>query len=320
MARSTRPRSCAACCRSSRARAHVTRISCSASTPGAPRSPTCCCRAGADVINDAWGGGRPASWRRSRRRTAPGWCAPTPAASRARTRPHRVWYDDVVGETTAYLLERADAALAAGVRRDGIVIDPAHDFGKNSRHSLLLTRRTDVLVQTGWPVLVAMSRKDFVGEVLDLPPDDRLEGTLGGDGDRGLAGRADVPRPRRDGHAAGAADGGGDSRRRRSRRRPAGAGVSIRAVAFVPCAPLLIPQVAGGSAHLDKDVRAAGLRAVASAIGGGPDEVVVVAPAAPSGEWAQDSTWDFSGFGVARRPLGSPADVALGAGDRRLAA
>jgi hypothetical protein len=78
--------------------------------------------------------------------------------------------------------------------------------------------------------------------------------------------------------------------------------VSIRAVAFVPCAPLLIPQVAGGSAHLDKDVRAAGLRAVASAIGGGPDEVVVVAPAAPSGEWAQDSTWDFSGFGVARLP------------------
>jgi dihydropteroate synthase len=84
----------------------------------------------------------------------------------------------VVAETTAYLVDLAERAVAAGVRRDRVAIDPAHDFGKNSRHSLLLTRRTDVLVDTGWPVLVAMSRKDFVGEVLDLPPDGRLEGTL----------------------------------------------------------------------------------------------------------------------------------------------
>jgi dihydropteroate synthase len=95
-----------------------------------------------------------------------------------RTRPHRVWYDDVVAETTSYLVNLAERAVAAGVRRDGIMIDPAHDFGKNSRHSLLLTRHTDVLVATGWPVLMAMSRKDFIGEALDLPPDDRLEGTL----------------------------------------------------------------------------------------------------------------------------------------------
>jgi dihydropteroate synthase len=95
-----------------------------------------------------------------------------------RTRPHRVWYDDVVAETIDYLVDLAATAERAGVRRDGIVIDPAHDFGKNSRHSLLLTRRTDALVATGRPVLVAMSRKDFVGEVLDLPPDERLEGTL----------------------------------------------------------------------------------------------------------------------------------------------
>jgi dihydropteroate synthase len=64
------------------------------------------------------------------------------------------------------------------VRRDGILIDPTHDFGKNTRHSLELTRRLDELVTTGWPVLVALSRKDFVGETLDLPAGDRLEGTL----------------------------------------------------------------------------------------------------------------------------------------------
>ena len=64
------------------------------------------------------------------------------------------------------------------MRPDGILIDPAHDFGKNTWHSLELTRRLDELVATGWPVLVSLSSKDFVGETLDLPPGDRLEGTL----------------------------------------------------------------------------------------------------------------------------------------------
>ncbi|HEY1734167.1 MAG TPA: dihydropteroate synthase [Acidimicrobiales bacterium] len=135
------------------------------------------CRAGADVINDAWGAVDPAVADVAAAHGAGLVCTHAGRQS-PRTRPHRVWYDDVVGETTAYLTGLADAAVAAGVRRDGIVIDPAHDFGKNSRHSLSLTRNTDVLVGTGWPVLVAMSRKDFVGEVLDLPADDRLEGTL----------------------------------------------------------------------------------------------------------------------------------------------
>jgi len=72
----------------------------------------------------------------------------------------------------------ASRAVALGVRADAILIDPAHDFGKNTRHSLELTRRLDALVATGWPVLVALSNKDFVGETLDLPVDQRLEGTL----------------------------------------------------------------------------------------------------------------------------------------------
>jgi dihydropteroate synthase len=72
----------------------------------------------------------------------------------------------------------AERAVALGVRRDGILIDPAHDFGKNTRHSLEVTRRLDELVATGWPVLVALSNKDFVGETLDVPVDERLSGTL----------------------------------------------------------------------------------------------------------------------------------------------
>jgi dihydropteroate synthase len=84
----------------------------------------------------------------------------------------------VVGDVVATVTRLADRAVSLGVRRDGILIDPAHDFGKNTRHSLELTRRLDALVATGWPVLVAVSNKDFVGETLDVPVDQRLEGTL----------------------------------------------------------------------------------------------------------------------------------------------
>src|SRR5207302_863993 len=97
---------------------------------------------------------------------------------RPRTRPHRVGYTAVVADVVGTVTRLADRALSLGVRRDGILIDPAHDFGKITRHSLELTRRLDELVATGWPVLVALSRKDFIGETLDLPVADRLAGTL----------------------------------------------------------------------------------------------------------------------------------------------
>jgi dihydropteroate synthase len=79
-----------------------------------------------------------------------------------------------IADTTAY----AERALAAGVARESIVIDPAHDFGKNTFHSLELTRRLGEMTATGWPVLVSLSNKDFVGEALDLPVGERLVGTL----------------------------------------------------------------------------------------------------------------------------------------------
>jgi len=78
----------------------------------------------------------------------------------------------------AALTAEAERARAAGVKPDRIVIDPAHDFGKNTWHSLELTRRTADLAATGWPVLVAASNKDFVGEALGLGLTERAEGTL----------------------------------------------------------------------------------------------------------------------------------------------
>jgi dihydropteroate synthase len=132
---------------------------------------------GADLLNDTWGGVDP-ELARVAAATGAGLVCAHAGGQAPRTRPHRVAYADVVADVLATVTGLAERAVAEGVRADGIVIDPAHDFGKNTRHSLEVTRRLDELVATGWPVLVSLSRKDFLGETLDLPPDDRLEGTL----------------------------------------------------------------------------------------------------------------------------------------------
>ena len=133
--------------------------------------------AGCDLINDTWAGADPGLVDVAARTGAGLVCSHTGGLG-PRTDPYRVHYDDVVTDVITTVVGAAERAVAAGVRADGIVIDPTHDFGKNTRHSLELTRRLDELVATGWPVLVALSRKDFVGETLDLPADERLEGTL----------------------------------------------------------------------------------------------------------------------------------------------
>src|SRR5439155_6826754 len=95
-----------------------------------------------------------------------------------RQRPHRSAHPDLTPAVISSLAVAAERAVAAGVSPDRIVIDPAHDFGKNTWHSLELTRRTADLAATGWPVLVAVSNKDFVGETLGLGLAERGEGTL----------------------------------------------------------------------------------------------------------------------------------------------
>jgi dihydropteroate synthase len=133
--------------------------------------------AGADLLNDAWGGADPELARVAAERGLGLVCSHAGGLA-PRTRAPRPCYADVVGEVTGYVTAQAARAVAAGVRPDAILIDAAHDFGKDTAHSLELTRRLDVLVATGWPVLVAVSNKDFIGEALDLPLTERTEGTL----------------------------------------------------------------------------------------------------------------------------------------------
>jgi len=135
------------------------------------------CEAGADVLNDAWGGADPELADVAAQYDAAIVCTHT-GGVRPRTRPHRIEYDDVMTSVLEDTLAYAERALAAGVARESIVIDPAHDFGKNTFHSLEVTRRLGEMVETGWPVLVSLSNKDFVGETLNVPVGERLIGTL----------------------------------------------------------------------------------------------------------------------------------------------
>jgi dihydropteroate synthase len=133
--------------------------------------------AGADLLNDAWGGFDP-DLAAVAARAGVGLVCTHAGHAPPRSRPHRVGYPDVMVDVLQTVTGLADRAVRVGVRPEAILVDPGHDFGKNTRHSLEVTRRLGELVTAGWPVLVALSNKDFIGEALDLPVDERLEGTL----------------------------------------------------------------------------------------------------------------------------------------------
>jgi dihydropteroate synthase len=88
-------------------------------------------------------------------------------------------YDDVVREVREHLAERVEAAERSGVEPARIAVDPGIGFGKDLHHNLELIRRVDALLDLGRPVLVGPSRKRFIGAILDLPEDERVEGTIG---------------------------------------------------------------------------------------------------------------------------------------------
>jgi dihydropteroate synthase len=95
-----------------------------------------------------------------------------------RTVHPRPAYADVTADVALFLRERVAVALERGVRSEQIIVDPGHDLNKNTYQSLELTRRLDEIVALGYPVLAAVSNKDFIGETLDAAQPDRLAGTL----------------------------------------------------------------------------------------------------------------------------------------------
>ena len=133
--------------------------------------------AGAGLINDTWAGWDPELIEVAGHHRVGYVCSHTGGIT-PRTRPHRVHFDDVVADVIAETTQLAERAASLGCPEDLAFIDPTHDFGKNTFHGLELLRRIDEIVATGWPVLMALSNKDFVGETLDRGVGERVAGTL----------------------------------------------------------------------------------------------------------------------------------------------
>ncbi len=89
--------------------------------------------------------------------------------------PH---YDDVVGEVKAFLKTRMEAAEGCGVQSEHILLDPGIGFGKTLDHNLALLNSLGSLAELGRPLVIGVSRKSFIGKILDLDTPDRLEGTI----------------------------------------------------------------------------------------------------------------------------------------------
>jgi dihydropteroate synthase len=133
--------------------------------------------AGAAIVNDVSGGADPDMFDVVRERDAA--VVLMHMRGEPKTMQEEPRYDDVVGEVHEYLRQRIEAAELAGIDPERIAIDPGIGFGKDLEHNLELMRRVDVLLDLRRPVLVGPSRKRFLGTILDVPEDDRVEGTIG---------------------------------------------------------------------------------------------------------------------------------------------
>lgn len=94
-----------------------------------------------------------------------------------RTMQEHPVYVDVVKEVTEWLENRMTVAEEAGISPEHVVLDPGIGFGKTFEHNLQLMANLDQLAEMGRPILVGPSRKAFIGKILDLPVEDRIEGT-----------------------------------------------------------------------------------------------------------------------------------------------
>ena len=141
-----------------------------------------CADAEIDLVNDTWAGHDDELAGVAARIGAGIVCSHTGGLP-PRTDPVAITYGDdeldVVHDVVRGLAVEADRVRAAGVPDERILLDPTLDFGKTTRHSLTVLRHSADVVALGLPVMQAISRKDFVGESLDLPADERLEGSLG---------------------------------------------------------------------------------------------------------------------------------------------
>ncbi len=127
--------------------------------------------AGASILNDVWGLSR-----------SPGIAGLAARAGCALIVMHNQdgteYRGDLMAEIKRFLTVSVERALAAGVPQEKVIVDPGIGFGKTADHNWEVLRRFGELRELGQPILIGTSRKSFIGKLLDLPVDDRLEGTI----------------------------------------------------------------------------------------------------------------------------------------------
>ena len=126
--------------------------------------------AGADLLNDVWGVGADPSMAEL--------AASSGVPLLVMHNREEARYEDVVREVVDDLRAALERAERVGVRPDRLIVDPGIGFGKTADHNVTLLRHLDALTALGRPVLLGTSRKSTIGKILDLPAEERLEGTL----------------------------------------------------------------------------------------------------------------------------------------------
>jgi len=141
---------------------------------------------GASIINDVWGGRmKPDILKVAAEKDVSivlmhNRSQPKDAAQEAKLggRYVGITYDNLIADIKNELQQLVDSALVTGVRKENVIIDPGIGFGKTVAQNLEIVRRLGEFKSLGYPILVGPSRKSFVGYTLDVPPEERLEGTL----------------------------------------------------------------------------------------------------------------------------------------------
>ena len=144
-----------------------------------------CLGRGADIINDVWGfqydtgmAAVVAEFNATAVLMHNRELGARPVSSELGGRYEDVEYEDIVSEVCSWLANSVEIAHAAGVSDDKIILDPGIGFGKTIDQNLYLLKHLDTLTKLGFPILLGISRKGFIGHTLNLPQGERLEGSL----------------------------------------------------------------------------------------------------------------------------------------------
>lgn len=127
-------------------------------------------KAGADIINDIWG----AKYDKNIAKVAAKYNVPIILMHNRQPKP----YENLMKDVVADLQESIDIAIEAGVKKENIILDPGIGFAKTYEENLIVMNNCEIIKEMGYPILLGTSRKSMIGLTLNLPVNERVEGTL----------------------------------------------------------------------------------------------------------------------------------------------